>query len=155
MSGLTINHYLILSALLFSAGVLAVTLRRNAIGILIGIELMLNAANINLVAFSRYLGNHVDGAVYAIFVIMLAAAEAAVAIAIVLNVFHHAASISVDDYTEVGASLGWNFTENLGVTLDASNLTNETYFQYLGTEDYLAGKYSTGRRYMLTLRAGF
>ena len=100
-SGLTIHHYLILSALLFSAGVLAVTLRRNAIGVLIGIELMLNAANINLVAFSRHLGNHVDGAVYAIFVIMLAAAEAAVAIAIVLNVFHHAASISVDDYTEM------------------------------------------------------
>lgn len=101
MNGLTINHYLILSAMLFATGVLAVTLRRNAIGLLIGIELMLNAANINLVAFSRHLGNHVDGAVYAIFVIMLAAAEAAVAIAILLNVFHHAASISVDDYTEM------------------------------------------------------
>lgn len=101
MTGLTINHYLILSSMLFATGVLAVTLRRNAIGILIGIELMLNAANINLVAFSRYLGNHVDGSVYAIFVIMLAAAEAAIAIAIVLNVFHHAASINVDDYTEM------------------------------------------------------
>ena len=101
MTGLTINHYLILSSMLFATGVLAVTLRRNAIGVLIGIELMLNAANINLVAFSRYLGNHVDGSVYAIFVIMLAAAEAAVAIAIVLNVFHHAASINVDDYTEL------------------------------------------------------
>jgi NADH-quinone oxidoreductase subunit K len=101
VTGLTINHYLMLSAMLFATGVLAVTLRRNAIGVLIGIELMLNAANINLVAFSRYLGNHVDGAVYAIFVVMLAAAEAAVAIAIVLNVFHHAASISVDDYTEM------------------------------------------------------
>jgi NADH-quinone oxidoreductase subunit K len=101
VTGLTINHYLMLSAMLFATGVLAVTLRRNAIGVLIGIELMLNAANINLVAFSRHLGNHVDGAVYAIFVVMLAAAEAAVAIAIVLNVFHHAASISVDDYTEM------------------------------------------------------
>ncbi len=101
MTGLTIDHYLILSAMLFATGVLAVTLRRNAIGVLIGIELMLNAANINLVAFSRHLGNQVDGAVYAVFVIMLAAAEAAVAIAIVLNVFHHAASINVDDYTEM------------------------------------------------------
>ena len=101
MTGLTINHYLILSSMLFATGVLAVTLRRNAIGVLIGIELMLNAANINLVAFSRYLGNHIDGSVYAIFVIMLAADEAAVAIAIVLNVFHHAASINVDDYTEM------------------------------------------------------
>jgi NADH:ubiquinone oxidoreductase subunit K len=101
MNGITINHYLVLSSLLLAIGVLAVTVRRNAIGLLIGIELMLNAANVNLVAFSRYLGNHVDGAVYAIFVIMLAAAEAAVAIAIVLNVYHHAASISVDDYTEM------------------------------------------------------
>jgi len=101
VTGLTINHYLVLSAMLFATGVLAVTVRRNAIGVLIGIELMLNAANINLVAFSRHLGDHVDGAVYAVFVIMLAAAEAAVAIAIVLNVFHHAASINVDDYTEM------------------------------------------------------
>jgi len=101
VTGLTINHYLVLSAMLFATGVLAVTVRRNAIGVLIGIELMLNAANVNLVAFSRHLGDHVDGAVYAVFVIMLAAAEAAVAIAIVLNVFHHAASINVDDYTEM------------------------------------------------------
>ena len=100
MGGLTLTHFLVLGALLFSTGVLAVTLRRNAIGVLIGIELMLNSANINLVAFARYT-NDIDGAVYALFVIMLAAAEAAVALAIVLNVFHHAASINVDDYTEM------------------------------------------------------
>jgi NADH-quinone oxidoreductase subunit K len=100
MGGLTMTHFLVLSSLLFATGVLAVTLRRNAIGVLIGIELMLNSANINLVAFSRFTGS-VDGAVYAVFVIMLAAAEAAVALAIVLNVFHHAASINVDDYTEM------------------------------------------------------
>lgn len=99
-AGLTIAHWLVLSSLLFAIGVLTVTLRRNAIGILIGIELMLNAANINLVAFARYGGN-IDGAVYSVFVIMLAAAEAAIALAIVLNVFHHAASIDVDDYTEM------------------------------------------------------
>lgn len=105
MDGLSLNHFLLLGALLFAIGVLCVTLRRNAIGVLIGIEMMLNAANINLVAFSRWHDagghGHVDGAVYAIFVIMLAAAEAAVALAIVLNVFHHAASISTDDYTEL------------------------------------------------------
>ena len=100
MGALTLTHFLVLGALLFSTGVLCVTLRRNAIGVLIGIELMLNACNINLVAFSRFTGN-IDGAVYAIFIIMLAAAEAAVALAIVLHVFHHAASISVDDYTEM------------------------------------------------------
>jgi len=98
---LSLNGFLIVGALLFAIGAYGVLSRRNAIGVLIGIEMMLNAANINLVAFSRHLGNDVDGAVYAIFVIMLAAAEAAVAIAIVLNVFHHAASISVDDYTEM------------------------------------------------------
>ncbi len=100
MTGLTLNHFLILGALLFAVGVLCVTLRRNAIGVLLGIEMMLNAANINLVAFGRYHG-HADGAVFAIFVIMLAAAEAAVALAIVLNVFHHSASINTDDYTEM------------------------------------------------------
>lgn len=100
MSGIGLNHFLVLAALLFATGVLCVTLRRNAIGLLIGVELMLNAANINLVAFHRWHGN-VDGAVFAIFVIMLAAAEAAVALSIVLNVFHHAASISTDDYTEM------------------------------------------------------
>lgn len=100
MDGLTLDHFLVLAALLFSVGVLCVTLRRNAVGVLIGIEMMLNAANINLVAFSRYHGRP-DGAVYAVFVIMLAAAEAAVALAIVLNVFHHSASVSTDDYTEM------------------------------------------------------
>ncbi len=100
MGGLTLTHFLVLGALLFSTGVLAVTLRRNAIGVLIGIELMLNACNVNLVAFSRFTGN-IDGAVYALFVVMLAAAEAAVALSIILHVFSHAASISVDDYTEM------------------------------------------------------
>lgn len=100
MHGLTIHHFLILGALLFAAGILCVTLRRNAIGVLIGIEMMLNAANINLVAFGQFRG-HVDGPVYGVFVIMLAAAEAAIALAIVLNVFHHSASISTDDYTEM------------------------------------------------------
>ena len=100
MNGIGINHFLILAALLFAIGVLCVTLRRNAIAVLMGIEMMLNAANINLVAFGRWHG-HTDGAVFAVFVIMLAAAEAAVALAILLNVFHHSSSISTDDYTEM------------------------------------------------------
>ncbi len=100
MGALTLAHFLVLGALLFSIGVLTVTLRRNAIGVLIGIELMLNACNINLVAFGRFTGN-IDGVVYAVFVVMLAAAEAAVALAIILHVFQHAASISTDDYTEM------------------------------------------------------
>ena len=100
MGGLSLNHFLILGALLFSIGVLCVTVRRNAVGVLIGIEMMLNAANINLVAFSRWHGN-VDGAVYAIFVIMLAAAEAAVALAIILNVFDSRDEIDVDEVSSL------------------------------------------------------
>ena len=96
MSGLTITHYLILSAMLFATGVLAVTLRRNAIGLLIGIELMLNAANINLVAFSKYAAGTIDGQVTALFVIVLAAAEAAIAIAIFVNYYNNLATIDVD-----------------------------------------------------------
>ena len=66
-----------------------------------------------------------------------------------------AAPASVDDYTDVAASVSYAFTPNLSLTLDGSNLLDEKYTQYLGTKDYLAGKYSTGRRYMLTLRANF
>jgi NADH-quinone oxidoreductase subunit K len=95
MNGLTLNHFLVLGALLFSVGVLCVTLRRNAVGVLIGIEMMLNAANVNLVAFSRWHGN-VDGAVYAVFVIMLAAAEAAVALAIIIGIYQNFGRVDVD-----------------------------------------------------------
>ena len=82
-----LNQFLILAALLFCIGVYGVLSRRNGVMVLMSIELILNAVNINLVAFSRFNGN-IDGAVFAIFVIMLAAAEAAVALSIVLNVFH-------------------------------------------------------------------
>lgn len=66
-----------------------------------------------------------------------------------------AAPASVDDYTDVAASVSYAFTPNLSLSFDGSNLLDEKYFQYLGTKDYLAGQYSTGRRYMLTLRANF
>ena len=95
-----LSWVLALSAVVFGIGVIGLLTRRNILILLMSLELILNAANINLVAFSRWHGD-VDGAVYAIFVIMLAAAEAAVALAIVLSVFHHAASISTDDFTEM------------------------------------------------------
>lgn len=80
-------HYLAIAAIIFSLGVYTVLTRRNAISILMGVELILNSANLNYVAFSRYSGAGLDGQVYAIFVIMLAAAEAAVGLAIVLAIF--------------------------------------------------------------------
>lgn len=88
-------HYLGLSAALFSVGCMGVVTRRNAIGVLIGVELILNAANINLVGFSRY-GGGLDAQVFAIFVIVLAAAEAAVALAIVLQLFDKRKDVDVD-----------------------------------------------------------
>jgi NADH-quinone oxidoreductase subunit K len=88
-------HYLGLGAALFAIGVIAVVTRRNAIGVLIGVELILNAANINLVGFSRYAGG-LDGQVFALFVIVLAAAEAAVALAIILQLFDRRSDVDVD-----------------------------------------------------------
>ena len=91
-----LNHYLVLAAVLFSAGLCTLTVKRNAIGILIGVELVLNAAVINLLAFSRYATGLLDGQVVAIFVIVLAAAEAAIALAIFLNFHSRFATVDVD-----------------------------------------------------------
>jgi NADH-quinone oxidoreductase subunit K len=90
-------HYLIVSAMLFALGIYAILTRKNAILVLMGIELVLNAANINLIAFSRYGGTNLDGQATAIFVIILAAAEAAVALAIVLNIYHRFQTVNVDE----------------------------------------------------------
>jgi NADH-quinone oxidoreductase subunit K len=89
-------HYLGLAAALFSIGVVGVITRRNAIGVLIGVELILNACNINLVAFSKFGVGGLDAQVFAIFVIVLAAAEAAVALAIILQIFDKRSDVDVD-----------------------------------------------------------
>ncbi len=80
-------HMLVLAAILFSLGLFTVVTRRNAVGLLMGVELVLNAANINFVAFGHYLTGSIDGSVVALFGIILAAAEAAVALAIVLAIY--------------------------------------------------------------------
>ncbi len=90
------HHYLVLSVLVFASGVLCIVTKRNAIGILIGIELVLNAANINLVAFSKYSANGFDGHLAALFIILLAAAEAAIGIAIFMNFYNTLRTIDVD-----------------------------------------------------------
>jgi len=91
-----LTHYLVLAAFMFCCGIFVMTIKRNAVGILIGVELVLNAANINLVAFSRYQVGNIDGQMAALFVIVLAAAEAAVAIAIFVNYYNNLATIDVD-----------------------------------------------------------
>jgi NADH-quinone oxidoreductase subunit K len=92
-----LHHYLVISAILFSLGLFGVITRRNAIMVLMGIELILNSANINFVAFSRYGTLNLDGQVIAMFVIILAAAEAAIALAIVLNIYQKFNTVNVDE----------------------------------------------------------
>ncbi len=93
---LSINYYLILSAVLFTIGVVGVLTRRNAILIFMCIELMLNSVNLTLVAFSAYLGN-VEGQVLVFFVMAVAAAEAAVGLAIVLALFRNHVTVNLDE----------------------------------------------------------
>ena len=83
-----LGAYVAVSAALFALGLVCIIVRRNVLYVLMGIEMILNAANINFVAFNRFGSGGIDGQMMAVFVIILAAAEAAVALAIVLNVFH-------------------------------------------------------------------
>lgn len=87
MSPNELSSYLTIGAILFSLGMFTVLTRRNAISVLMGVELILNSANVNYVAFSHFSSGNSAGQIYAIFVIMLAAAEAAVGLAIVLAIF--------------------------------------------------------------------
>lgn len=94
-----IEHYLILSAILFSIGLYGVLAKRNAVVILMCIEIMLNAVNITLVAFSRYVVPVLlTGQIFAIFVIVVAAAEAAVGIAIIIAIYRSRQSVDVDKF---------------------------------------------------------
>ncbi|HLX11745.1 MAG TPA: NADH-quinone oxidoreductase subunit NuoK [Bacteroidota bacterium] len=94
-------HYLIVSAILFSLGLYAMVTRRNAILVLMGIELILNSANINFIAFNRFGGAKLDGQMFAIFVIILAAAEAAIALAIVLNIYQRLDTVNIDEVSKL------------------------------------------------------
>jgi len=94
--GIGLNHFLVLSLVVFTLGLYCVLSRRNAIGILMGIELILNSANINYLAFSFYGGGKYDGQIFAIFVIMLAAAEAVIGLAIVLAIYQNFKTIDVE-----------------------------------------------------------
>ena len=98
----TLNHYLILSGVLFSIGTAGVFLRRNLITILLSIEIMLNAVNVTFVSVGRYQGT-VDGQIITFFVMTVAAAEAAVGLALVIALFRHRETLSPEAFT----SLKW------------------------------------------------
>lgn len=91
-----ISHFLILSALLFTIGAAGVILKKNIIAIFLCIELMLNAVNLSFVAFSRYLAQ-VDGQIFVFLIMVVAAAEAAVGLAIAITVYRNQKTLSVDD----------------------------------------------------------
>jgi len=92
----TLQHYLFLAAALFTLGVVGVLVRRNLIVILMCLELMLNAVNLTFIAFSRYLGS-VEGQIFVLFIMVVAAAEVAVGLAIAVAVFREKGSIDVND----------------------------------------------------------
>ena len=96
MTEITPTHYMLLSAALFMIGVIGVMVRRNIIIILMSIELILNAVNINLVAFSKELGNAI-GQVFVVFVIAVAAAEAAVGLGIILAFYRNKETVNIDE----------------------------------------------------------
>jgi NADH-quinone oxidoreductase subunit K len=103
-----VSHYLVVGAIMFVSGAVCMTTKRNALGILMGIELVLNGANVNFVAFSSdFLQSNpraalgLDGQLIALFVIVLAAAEAAVALAIALNFYNNHSTIDVDRADEL------------------------------------------------------
>ena len=94
----SLEAYLMLGALLFGIGLFGALTRRNAVAILMCLELMLNAVNINMVAFSRFITpNLLTGQIFAIFIIGIAAAEAALGLAIVLAIFRHRETINADE----------------------------------------------------------
>ena len=98
----SLNHYLVLSAMLFAIGTSGVFLRRNLITLLLSIEIMLNAVNLTFIAVGRYLGS-VDGQIIVFFVMTVAAAEAAVGLALVIALFRHRETLNPDAF----ASLKW------------------------------------------------
>jgi len=92
-----LQAYLVVGALLFSLGIVCLVTRRNAVAVLMGVELILNAANLNFVAFARFGYGALDGQMFAIFSIVMAAAEVAVALALVLNLYRTIGTIDVDE----------------------------------------------------------
>lgn len=93
--------YLFISLVLFLCGIVVIIARKNIIAILLGMELVLNASALNFVAYSKYVTHHIDGHIFPLFIIIVAAAEAAVALAIVIRFFQIKETIHIDDATQL------------------------------------------------------
>lgn len=97
----SLTSYLIVSTILFLCGLIVIIARKNIIAMLLGIELILNSAAINFVAYTRFLNQNLDGHIISLFIIVIAAAEAAVGLAIVIRFFQIKESIHIDDATQL------------------------------------------------------
>jgi len=98
---ISLASYLVISLILFVAGITVMIARKNLVAILLGVELVLNAAALNFVAYSRYLADNLDGHVFSLFIIVIAAAEAAVGLAIVIRFYQIKETIHVDEATQL------------------------------------------------------
>jgi NADH-quinone oxidoreductase subunit K len=96
MSAIGLEHFLLVSVLMFALGILCVIVRRNAVAVLIGIELIINAAGLNFLAFARFGGRPLEGSLFVLFIIVLAAAEAVVALALILAIQKRLRTVDVD-----------------------------------------------------------
>jgi NADH-quinone oxidoreductase subunit K len=101
MNPIGLQDFLIVSAILFTLGIVAMLTRKNAVGILMGVELILNAANLNLVAFSHFLTKKLSGHIFVMFIILLAAIEAIIALAIILSIYRTFESVDTDKVQEM------------------------------------------------------
>lgn len=95
------GYLLLTAAALFSIGLAVVLTKRHAVVVLMGIELMLNAVNLNLIAFSQYDPDRLQGQLFSLFVMVVAAAEAAVALALIIQVYRHARTVQMDELNEL------------------------------------------------------
>ena len=98
---ISLASYLVISMILFVIGLMVMIARKNIVAILLGIELVLNAAALNFVAYSKFVTNNLDGHIFALFIIVVAAAEAAVGLAIVIRFFQLKETIHVDEATQL------------------------------------------------------
>lgn len=98
---ISLSSYLIISLILFGLGIFTLLSRKSIVAVLLGVELVLNAAALNFVAYSKFATKNLDGQIFALFIIVIAAAEAAVALAIVIRNFQLKESIHIDEFSEL------------------------------------------------------
>jgi len=101
MFAVDLRHYLVLSAILFVLGIIGILSRKNSVGILMGIELVMNSAGINFVAFSKYVASDLSGQIFALFIFLIAASEVVVALAIILRIYQNKTTIDIEEVKDL------------------------------------------------------